>query len=306
MREFFSLATALSKQHLGPSPYYETMSGQLAMNDRSQTPAIPEPPISNVQAFKLLFSMENVLREFIIEQLGQQCGPKWHKTRLPADIYQKYVESKQYELRVKWVALVPHHPIYYVDFADLRKIIEQKNNWNELFQMIFRQKNIVSDSLFSIEPIRNTVAHNRLLSPSDLLQLHGCQQRLQTLVGVDNFNRLLRGTNCYVSLPAQLDLLLNELLSTYEAIREFHLIVAIPHFEKCLSSWWFDCDYLGKPIDGIEQYHLALLEYMRLPRGWGTGLALERWAKSAMFCATFERAKKQMSELNLSVGTIVT
>jgi hypothetical protein len=145
-------------------------------------PEIVEPPKTSVDAFKMLFNIENAFREFIVEEMTRTCGARWHKSRLPSDVAQKYLEAKQYERRTKWITLIPHHPIYYIDFPDLKKIVEQNNNWREIFSPLFIQKTVTTDALFSIEPIRNAVAHNRLLSGSDLDQLRGSYQKLQNLL----------------------------------------------------------------------------------------------------------------------------
>ena len=96
-------------------------------------------PSNSVQAFNLLFAIENALREFIIESLSRFAGPKWYKTRLPGDVLKKYREGQQYERATPWIELVPHHPIYYVDFSDLRKIIEQNNNWADVFKDLYQR-----------------------------------------------------------------------------------------------------------------------------------------------------------------------
>jgi hypothetical protein len=128
-------------------------------------------PANSVDAFKLLFGIENGLRKFLIAKMEAHAGSRWYKSRLPGDVLQKYKDAKKYENTVPWVDLVPHHPIYYLDFPDLRKIIEQTNNWKEIFQPIFQQKSVAVETLFSVEPIRNKTAHNRIISNSDLKQL---------------------------------------------------------------------------------------------------------------------------------------
>jgi hypothetical protein len=104
-------------------------------------------PSNSVEAFTLLYCIENALREFIIDSLSNFSGPKWYKTRLPGDVLKKFKEAKIYERSIAWLELVPHHPLYYIDFADLRKIIEQNNNWTEIFKELFLNKNVTSDTL---------------------------------------------------------------------------------------------------------------------------------------------------------------
>jgi Swt1-like HEPN len=257
--------------------------------------AVTEPPANSLEAFRLLYNIENTLREFIIDQMDQQCGPRWHKTRLPADICKKYSEAKQYERRVRWVALVPHHQIYYLDFSDLRKIIEQNNNWSEVFSPVFWSKNITSDALFSIEPIRNAIAHNRLISDSDVQQMRSSHQRLLTLIGSEYCAQLLQRTDKSISLSKEFLGISEEISRTAKAVKALHPIGAVSHLNTSLRSWWFDQDYLGSPIDKIDLYYRELLRYMQLPRGWGDGMAIERWAAKSEFSAILTAAEEQMA-----------
>jgi hypothetical protein len=258
---------------------------------------ILEPPRTSVDAFKLLFNIENALREFIVKEMTRRCGQKWHKGRLPSDVLAKYTAARQYERRTKWLSFIPHHPIYYIDFPDLKKILEQNNNWNDVFSATFVHKNITVESLFSIEPLRNAIAHNRMLSEADLHQLHASYQRLQNLIGIEEFEILLRYTSHYFSLPDELRRLNDELLFSTKCIENLAPITETPQLDKCSSSWWFDCDYLGHPVDQVEACHQEFRQYMRLPRGWGAGLDLERWAQRPELLVTLKAARDQIASL---------
>ena len=89
---------------------------------------MPESPVpkENIEIFCYLYRIETGLREFIIDSLNGLAGQRWYKTRLPSDVLVKYRKSRNSEKNIKWTQLIPHHPIYYLDFPDLRKIIERR------------------------------------------------------------------------------------------------------------------------------------------------------------------------------------
>ena len=94
-------------------------------------------PTENCVLFCLFYEIETALRELIIEELEKVGGPTWYKAHLPGDIYEKYKRGLQYEKAISWSNMIPYHPIYYIDFADLRKIIENATNWKDVFLSIF-------------------------------------------------------------------------------------------------------------------------------------------------------------------------
>src|SRR5689334_24990194 len=122
-------------------------------------------PAENLRCYERLFCIEVALRELIVMRLSQAHGPLWYKTRLPVEILRKYRDAVATERAIKWLQLVPHHPIYYIDFTDLQQIIEKDDNWRDVFRDIFGRKDIVAGILAEIAPIRNKVAHSRKVSP---------------------------------------------------------------------------------------------------------------------------------------------
>ena len=86
-------------------------------------------PEENIRIYCHLYIIENAVRELIVELLSAIDGPRWYKKRLPGDVLGKYREGVEFERGIKWFQLIPLHPIYYIDFPDLKKIIERDNNW---------------------------------------------------------------------------------------------------------------------------------------------------------------------------------
>ena len=108
------------------------------------------------------------MREFVIESLEAACGPLWWKQRLPPDVLARNREALEYERNIKWCQLIPHHPIYYIEFPDLKKVIERTDNWRDAFEPVFGRRDIFISKLSELEPIRNRIAHNRKATKANL------------------------------------------------------------------------------------------------------------------------------------------
>jgi hypothetical protein len=54
--------------------------------------------------------------------------------------------------------------IQYLDFADYVKIIARRDNWKDVFQVIFKDKEAFIVKLKELEPIRNAIRHGRKLT----------------------------------------------------------------------------------------------------------------------------------------------
>jgi len=53
--------------------------------------------------------------------------------------------------------------IFYVDFSDYSKIILRRDDWDQVFAPIFKEKEVISAKLRELEPVRNALAHFRKL-----------------------------------------------------------------------------------------------------------------------------------------------
>jgi len=104
----------------------------------------------------ILDELENAIRKCIKSNL-QKISKNWWIERVPPDIRQKAEErQKKDELKREFVQ--------YLDFADYVKIIVRRDNWREVFQKIFKEKEVIMAKLKELEPIRNAVRHGRKLT----------------------------------------------------------------------------------------------------------------------------------------------
>lgn len=235
-----------------------------------------QPPLMNSELYGLIFSIENLVREFIIFKLSGIEGPHWHKRRIPGPILQKYKEGKQYERQIKWNQLVPHHPIYYIDFPHLKAIIEQKNNWDDAFSSVFGRRDILVSKLSEMEPIRNRIAHNRACSLYDLEVVRSIIEYLENCISQDMSFVVPESCAIARDIKTTISDLLSEIATVDELCTCYRNIHSTPVWDLVSKEWWFDTEYLDASISGIEAYFDFIEVYQKLPRGRGSGHRLEK------------------------------
>jgi len=238
-------------------------------------------PKENIEIYCYLYNIETILRELIIDLLKTVAGPRWYKKRLPGDILEKYRKGIEYEKNIKWTQLVPHHPIYYIDFADLKKIIERGDNWENVFKDIFSpHKQILSSTLFELEFIRNKVAHNRKATHKDVEVVKTAYIKLSEAVGRDYSNRLSARCTCSMDISERLTELQKESERSFCLCKNYKPLEKLEVWKPVCDEWWFDETYLEYKLDGIINYFKTIEEYAALPRTRGSGYKVEAWVKS--------------------------
>jgi predicted amino acid-binding ACT domain protein len=124
------------------------------------------------EAFRLLTTLELELRSAIRSELSRLVPTNWWLDRIPPDVREKAqarVESPVFK-QERDVDLMEDQ-LNYVDFASYVKILLRKNNWNDVFGKYFPSKEWLKSRLEELEPIRNSVAHGRKISPEDVVRL---------------------------------------------------------------------------------------------------------------------------------------
>lgn len=121
------------------------------------------PELSPYDSIKLL---EQKFRELIVNILSVE--DKWWNTRIPAGVYKSVKEKmEKYEESKKYVNLPKRDMIEQIDFAHIREIIRQSNNWNDFFKKIFNDKEIFESKLKELERIRNDIMHSKEITSND-------------------------------------------------------------------------------------------------------------------------------------------
>lgn len=125
----------------------------------------------NKEAYDILFKLENSLRSFIQKKLDLEFRDEggW-KNRIHPDIIKK-CETRAIKERRSYQDLRSSQLLDYSDFKDIERIILEKENWERVFKVHFGNPNEIAIKLEELEPIRNTIAHNRIISKKELMRL---------------------------------------------------------------------------------------------------------------------------------------
>ena len=135
--------------------------------------------------YALLVKVENNLRNVIEDRLHKIEGDRWIRRRVPEDIRRRWEERIERERALRRKDL---RPIDYADFADLKQIICRGDNWRDVFQFIFIDKNELQVSFSRLMPVRNAIAHARSLGMSDTLFLFSESTRILSALGVSTLH----------------------------------------------------------------------------------------------------------------------
>lgn len=236
-------------------------------------------PKENIEIYCYLYRIETALREFIIDLLENLEGPRWYKKRLPGDILEKYRKAREIEKSIKWTQLIPHHPVYYIDFPDLKKIIERSDNWKDAFKKVFSRKDILSSTLSELEFIRNSIAHNRKSTQTDVTIVKATYGKLSQAIGKERFDELSARCTHSTDIWKNLQELLKESQTTYSACKNCEPLENLVVWGSTHKEWWFDESYLGHKLDEITNYFKLIEEYVALPRTRGIGHKIEEWVR---------------------------
>mgnify|MGYP000854516324 FL=1 len=255
--------------------------------------SLPTVPKENLEIFSYLYLIETALRELIIEIFTCIDGPKWYKKRLNKDALEKYQKGKEYEKKIKWTELIPHHQIYYIDFPDLKDIITRPDNWKVAFKEIFNREDIIKGTLTGLEPIRNKIAHNRKVTGSEVKIIESAYVKLSEAVGKEHFKELSERCTSATDIIEKLSNLKQEAGKTYQICKKIQLLEKLNIWESIRTEWWFDEDYLGVKLTNILLYFNIVTEYITSPRQRGTGHKIEAWLESKNFINIYREAENE-------------
>jgi hypothetical protein len=227
-----------------------------------------------IQAFVHMRAIENVLRELIVASLAAVAGPRWHRTRMPVDVQVKFDSAVSHERGFTWKMLIPHHPIYYIDFPDLKKLIERRDNWSDVFQPIFGSgKDVVITMMSELEPLRNAIAHTRDLHQTAIDLIITSYERLRS----KRFDDFLARTTRLPDIQSSLLKLRDEGENIYLQMAACRSQVCLAEWHAVNKQWWFDDDFLGVNLDPVRQFYALSEQYANLHRTLGDGYIIERW-----------------------------
>lgn len=118
--------------------------------------------------YSVLHCFENEIREYIRETLTENEGVDWW-SKLPPKM-KTHAESRQETaLKDSWLEGEKTDLLGFVDFGMLSKIIIEK--WN-YFSNIIPSQHWLNQRMEELEKVRNFIAHNRMLLPSEFQRVY--------------------------------------------------------------------------------------------------------------------------------------
>jgi len=131
----------------------------------------PHTVPEHVEAFRLLYTLEQELRSTIISELSHLEPSNWWLDRIPRDVRENAETRAGEKLELEPSKHAEEDLLEYVDFASYVKILLRKNNWNQAFESLFPSREWLKSRLEELEPIRNDIAHGRELNVRSLERL---------------------------------------------------------------------------------------------------------------------------------------
>ncbi|MGN6149002.1 MAG: Swt1 family HEPN domain-containing protein [Rhizomicrobium sp.] len=236
----------------------------------------------NTECYSELFKIENILREFCKEQLTLTFGEKWYLSQLSPTAKQKFTGGIAYDRSQFSLRLISFHPIYYLDFPDLREIISRRDNWKSTFTKTFGERDYerLKSLLAELEPVRNSVAHNRPITDHEKQLVRNLLTRLQNWIGQERCDAYLESALHPPAMFSMISDLEAEIRNTSEIMISCSNHFSTECWENCSKQWWWDSAYLDTNLDHINEFYRLAFSYRDLPAGRGSGLRIETWLKA--------------------------
>lgn len=119
-------------------------------------------------AFGAIDAFENALRAFVSAKLEAVAGPNWFKQRVPGDIATRAKERRREAMRAGELQLPL---IHYADLGDMIGVILRKDNWGEIFEMVFDRAEWLKVDLERLNTHRRPTMHSRPIEPVQLCEI---------------------------------------------------------------------------------------------------------------------------------------
>ncbi|MBY3416308.1 hypothetical protein HFN87_23825 [Rhizobium laguerreae] len=148
--------------------------GRVSMSIRSSD--------TRVDAYQVLGAFEEELRDFISRKLAQKFGQKWFKQRVHGNLGAKAKEIREAALR-RGEGQAPL--INYLDLGDLNAIILAGNNWSDVFEAVFINRDELNHDMQKLIAARRPTAHYRKLDGVRLVEAICVIERLTSQMNSD-------------------------------------------------------------------------------------------------------------------------
>ncbi|QDH80683.1 hypothetical protein FKX85_17205 [Echinicola soli] len=113
------------------------------------------------KAYILLYTIENVLREFILKVANDKYGQDyWDQLTITKTIKEGVEMRKKQEEKNKYISVRGGNNLFYCDFKELGLLIS--NNW-DIFKSFFPTTHWIETKINELGECRNLIAHNSYL-----------------------------------------------------------------------------------------------------------------------------------------------
>lgn len=118
-------------------------------------PAIVRRASDAAESYRLFFTFENFLREFVVEVLSKDSAVSWWD-KVPKDVQDEISKLEETEETKSWMALGSRDKSALMTFPQLLRVIDHA--WKEGFDDIVRDKSLIHEARLIVH-LRNTICH---------------------------------------------------------------------------------------------------------------------------------------------------
>lgn len=143
----------------------------------SYTHFMPRRLFVNLESYKLLYELENDLRDFVVSKMFEKYGDTWIQ-KFDPNLIGKWTGLENSERVANRFSKEQYPLLSYALFPELYDVIN--NQWKQIFYNYFKPQKIFTGYFEALENLRNKVAHNRSLRDSEVEQLQAIADRFRS------------------------------------------------------------------------------------------------------------------------------
>lgn len=115
------------------------------------------------ESYRLFFTFENFLREFVVEVLSKDPATSWWD-KVPKDVQDEITKLEETEEIKAWMAIGSRDKSALMTFPQLLRVMEYA--WKEGFDDIVRDKSLIQEARLIVH-LRNTICHMTEIPPEE-------------------------------------------------------------------------------------------------------------------------------------------
>ena len=192
-----------------------------------------------------MFRIENVIRLVINTKCIEAYGKNWVKAKLPKPMRDKITEGIKYGREIIKSDYIIDNPLSYIDFPDLRQILQKGDLWGEVFSKIFSKQDILG-MLERSEKVRNSIAHNRLINVNDLDFLSVLESEISIELGEKVYTEFFQNSFNLQSPSLRIAELSSFLQTVLDSVEGFYYNLKDYFRAMNIASEWWTADILGQ------------------------------------------------------------